>query len=195
MKIENHLKDMPSFETDRLLLRKVTRQDLDDVFEFSSDPKVAQRMTWEKNDSKEETLSNFLQPTVDGYKDGQSGVWAIVYKESEKVVGTCSLVDWSNEHQKAEIGYVLNREFWGAGIATEALKEVLSYGFGALQLNRIEGGCDVDNIGSEKVMLKAGMTFEGVLRKNERIKGEFRDTKIFSILKSEFDSGTIHSWN
>lgn len=193
MKIEDHLKDMPSLETERLLLRKVTRQDLDDVFEFSSDPEVAHRMTWEKNDSKEETLSNFLQPTLEGYQDGQSGVWAIVYKDSKKVIGTCSLVGWSNEHQKAEIGYVLNRKFWGAGIATEALQEVLSYSFGVLQLNRIEGGCDLDNIGSEKVMLKAGMTFEGVLRKNERIKGEFRDTKIFSILKSEFDSKTIHS--
>ncbi len=85
---------------------------------------------------------------------------------------------------------MLNRNFWGAGIATEALREVLAYGFDELQLNQIEGGCDVDNIGSEKVMLKAGMSFEGVLRKNERIKGEFRDTKIFSILKSEFDSAT-----
>lgn len=193
MKIENYLKDMPAFETERLLLRKVTGQDLDDVFEFSSDPEVAHRMTWEKNDSKEETLSNFLQPTLEGYQDGQSGVWAIVYKDSKKVIGTCSLVGWSNEHQKAEIGYVLNRKFWGAGIATEASQEVLNYGFDVLQLNRIEGGCDLDNIGSEKVMLKAGMTFEGVLRKNERIKGEFRDTKIFSILKSEFDSKTIHS--
>ncbi|MEZ0480384.1 GNAT family N-acetyltransferase [Planococcus sp. SSTMD024] len=193
MKIENHLKDMPTFETERLQLRKVTRHDLDDVFEFSSDFEVAQRMTWEKNDSKEETLSNFLQPTVDGYKDGQSGVWAIVYKESEKVIGIRSLVAWSNEHQKAEIGYVLNRKFWGAGVATEALQEILNYGFGVLQLNRIEGGCDLDNIGSEKVMLKAGMTFEGVLRESERIKGEFRDTKIFSILKSEFDSASAHS--
>lgn len=83
---------------------------------------------------------------------------------------------------------MLNRKFWGTGIATEAVKEILKYAFGVLQLNRIEGGCDVDNIGSEKVMLKAGMSFEGVLRKNERIKGEFRDTKIFSILKSDFDS-------
>ncbi|MGM0898080.1 MAG: GNAT family N-acetyltransferase [Bacillota bacterium] len=113
MKIENHLKDMPTFETERLLLRKVAKSDLDDVFEFSSDPEVAHRMTWEKNHSKEETLSNFLQPTVEGYKDGRSGVWAIVYKESEKVIGTCSLVAWSDEHHKAEIGFVLNRNFWG----------------------------------------------------------------------------------
>ena len=84
MHIETHLKNMPTFETDRLILRKVAEHDLDDVFEFSSDPEVAKRMTWEKNDSKEETLSNFLQPTVDGYKQGQSGVWAIEYKEIEK---------------------------------------------------------------------------------------------------------------
>ncbi|MFP3421950.1 GNAT family N-acetyltransferase, partial [Bacillus sp. SIMBA_161] len=121
-------------ETDRLILRKVAVHDLDDVFEFSSDPEVAHRMTWVKNDSKEETLSNFLQPTVDGYNQGQSGVWAIVCKKNKRVIGTCSLVAWSNEHEKAEIGYVLNRKFWGTGIATEAVKEILKYAFGVLQL-------------------------------------------------------------
>ena len=188
MEIENLLKEIPVLETERLLLRKVAVTDLEDVFEFSSDPEVAHHMTWEKNSTKEETLVNFLQPALEGYTEGQCGTWAIVQKESNKVIGTCSLVDWSNMHRKAEIGYVLNREFWGSGFATEAFKEVIKYGFNTLHLNRMEGGCDIDNYGSEKVMLKLGMKFEGVLRKNELIKGEFRDTKIFSILKEEFDS-------
>ena len=186
MKIEDLLKDMPSFETERLLLRKIVLTDLEDIFEFSSDSEVAHHMTWETNKSKEETLSNFLKPVIKGYEKGQSGEWAIVHKSDNKVIGTCSLFDWSNKHRKAEIGYVINKDFWGYGFATEAIKEIIGYGFNVLQLNRVEGGCDIDNVGSEKVMLKSGMQFEGILRKNEFIKGEFRDTKIFSILREDY---------
>lgn len=186
MKIEELLKVLPSFETQRLILRKITVNDLDDIFEFSSDPDVAHHMTWEVNKSKDETLNNFVGAVVGGYENGQSADWAIVHKESNKVIGTCSFVDWSNEHKKAEIGYVLNKNYWSNGLASEAITVVINFGFESLQLNRIEGGCDTDNIGSEKVMLKAGFDYEGTLRKNEFIKGEFRDTKIFSILKEDF---------
>lgn len=186
MKIEDLLKEIPVLETDRLLLRKIALTDVDDIFEFSSDPEVAYHMTWETNKSKEETLTNFLKSVIKGYDSGLSAEWAIVHKESRKVIGTCSLVDWSNEHYKAEIGYVLNRQYWGYGFTTEAVNEVITYGFDILQLNRLEGHCDIDNLGSEKVLIKLGMQYEGLLRKNEFIKGTFRDTKIFSLLKNDF---------
>ncbi|WP_088102958.1 GNAT family N-acetyltransferase [Halalkalibacter urbisdiaboli] len=186
MNIEELLKDLPPFETNRLILRKITLGDLDDIYEFSSDPEVAHHMTWEVNKSKDETLNNFVKVVIEGYENGQSADWAITHKESKKVIGTCAFVDWSNEHKKAEIGYVLNKNYWGKGLASEAIKEIIKFGFETLQLNRIEGGCDTDNISSEKVMLKAGFEYEGTLRKNEFIKGEFRDTKIFSILKEDF---------
>ena len=93
MKIETLLKELPVLETERLLLRKVALTDSEDVFEFSSDPVVAHHMTWEKNSSKEETLANFLQPAIEGYEEGQCGTWAIVHKESDKVIGICSFVD------------------------------------------------------------------------------------------------------
>ncbi|MEK1832372.1 GNAT family protein [Priestia megaterium] len=101
-------------------------------------------------------------------------------------MGNCAFIGWSNKHSKAEIGYVLNKTYWGQGFATEALNELIRFGFDVIHLNRIEGGCDIDNIGSEKVMLKVGMQFEGTLRKNEFIKGEFRDTKIFAMLKEDY---------
>ncbi|MCM3410387.1 GNAT family N-acetyltransferase [Metabacillus litoralis] len=186
MNIEASLIPLPSFETNRLIIRKININDLDDIYEFSSDPKVAHHMTWEVNKTKEETLHNFVSIVIEKYKTGQSADWAIVHKESNKVIGTCSFVDWSNNNQKAEIGYVLNRNYWGQGLVSEAIKEVIKFGFETLELNRIEGGCDTDNIGSEKVMLKAGFKYEGTLRKNEYIKGEFRDTKVYSIIKEDF---------
>jgi ribosomal-protein-alanine N-acetyltransferase len=186
MQIEEFLKTIPNFETDRLILRKIEINDLEDIFEFSSDPEVAHHMTWEVNKSKEETLNNFINVVIENYEKGQTGSLAMVHKESNKVIGTCSFIEWSNEHSNAEIGYVLNRNYWGLGIATEAINELIKFGFETIQLNRIQGRCDIDNIGSEKVMLKVGMCYEGTLRKNEFIKGEFKDTKIFSILKEEF---------
>lgn len=186
MKIEKFFKEIPVFETNRLLLRKIESDDLDDLFELLSDPEVTHHMTWEVNKTKEETLNNFIKVVIERYEKGQSVDWAIVHKESKKVIGNCAFIGWSNKHSRAEIGYVLNKHYWGQGFATEALKELIRFGFEVIGLNRIEGGCDIDNIGSENVMLKVGMKFEGILRKNEFIKGEFRDTKIFSILKEDF---------
>ncbi|WP_367949319.1 GNAT family N-acetyltransferase [Bacillus sp. FJAT-29790] len=110
----------------------------------------------------------------------------MVHKESKKVIGNCAFIGWSNKHSKAEFGYVLNKAYWGKGFATEALNELIRFGFDVIHLNRIEGVCDIDNVGSEKVMLKAGMKYEGTLRKNVFIKGEFRDNKIFAMLKEDY---------
>lgn len=173
------LKKMPHLETNCLLLRKIEAEDLDDIFEFSSDLFVAYHMTWEVNKTKEETWEKFLKRALAGYEKGQSGNAAIVLKKTRKVIGTCSYIDWSNQHSSAEIGYVLNRHYWGFGYATEAVKELIKFGFEHMQLNRIQGRCDHDNFASEKVMQKSGMSFEGILRKSEFIKGNSEIQKFF----------------
>lgn len=185
--IENYLTEQPAFETKRLTLRSIGIDDVDDIFEFSSDPEVAHHMTWEVNRTKSETLL-FINFVLEGYKTGTSADWAIVEKIRQKVIGTCSFVDWSNEHRNAVLGYVINRSYWGNGYAAEAASELLKYGFNTLQLNRIEAHCDIDNLASEKVMKKLGMSFEGLLRQNQYIKGAFRDTKIYRILQEDYSA-------
>lgn len=185
--IENSLAEQPTFETKRLTLRSICIDDVDDIFEFSSDPEVAHHMTWEVNRTKSETLF-FINFVLGGYKTGTSADWAIVEKVSQKVIGTCSFVDWSNEHRNAVLGYVINRAYWGNGYATEAVNELLKYGFNILQLHRIEAHCDIDNLASEKVMKKLGMSFEGLLRQNQYTKRTFRDTKIYGILQEDYSS-------
>ncbi|MGP4108466.1 GNAT family N-acetyltransferase [Virgibacillus sp. L01] len=184
MSFENCLMKMPDFETERLHLRKLSHDDVDDVFEFCSNPNVAGPMTWETNKTKEIT-SQFLEEVINGYADGVSGEWAIIWKESGKVIGVAAIIDWSNEHKNLEIGYFLSEDYWGTGTVTEALEKIIQYGFNELLAIRIEGRCDTDNIGSQKVMKKLGMRYEGTLRKNEFIKGAFRDTQIYSILSGE----------
>lgn len=185
--IEEYLIEQPTFETKRLVLRSLCIDDVDDIFEFSSDPEVAHHMTWEVNTNKSETLL-FINSVLEGYKAGVSADWAIVEKISQKVIGMCSFVDWSNEHSNAVLGYVINQSYWGNGYAAEAANELLKYGFQTLQLHRIEAHCDIDNLASEKVMKKLGMSFEGLLRQNQYIKGAFRDTKIYGILQEDYSS-------
>ncbi|MBZ9534281.1 hypothetical protein KGR20_08385 [Cytobacillus oceanisediminis] len=66
------MSEIPLLETQSLLLRKITLDDVDDIFEFSSDIEVAHHMTWEANRNKEETLNNFVNVVIEGYKRGQS---------------------------------------------------------------------------------------------------------------------------
>jgi len=107
-----------------------------------------------------------------------------------KMIGTCSFGSWERDHRRAEIGYVLNRRYWGQGYMTEVVRAIIAFGFRELGLNRIQARCEVPNIGSARVMEKAGMSFEGVLRQQLFEKGSYRDMKMYSILRSEWEDQT-----
>jgi len=85
-----------------------------------------------------------------------------------------------------EIAYALSRKYWRKGLMTEAVKEVIKFGFEKMNLNRIYARCFPENIGSYRVMEKAEMQFEGILRKQMFIKGKFQDMKLYSILRREY---------
>lgn len=110
----------------------------------------------------------------------------IEYKDTGKLIGTIDYISWNTQHKSAEIGYVLSQDYWGKGVMTEAAKEVIAFGFEQMDLTRIQAKCFAENIGSERVMQKSGMTFEGILRKSMFIKGAHRDLKMYSILKEEY---------
>jgi ribosomal-protein-alanine N-acetyltransferase len=94
-------------------------------------------------------------------------------------------VNYAPEHARAELGYVLSREHRGKGLMPEAVRAVIRFGFGRMELNRIQARCVAENTASARVMEKVGMTYEGTLRESEYIKGAFWDIKIYSILRRE----------
>jgi len=92
------------------------------------------------------------------------------------------------EHRWGEIGYVLNPAYWGYGFAPEAVRKVLEFGFEKLGLNRIEARYLTENERSLRVMLKCGMTFEGVKRELMYVRGSYRDIGSCSILRREYEA-------
>jgi ribosomal-protein-alanine N-acetyltransferase len=178
--------DLPELETERLLLRKMRLDDAEAMFAYASDPEVTRYVLWDTHRSVEDS-EEFLRQATEGYERGDFGGWGVVLKDSGAFIGTCGLdAGYAPEHARAELGYVLSREHWGRGLMSEAVREVIRFGFERLELNRMEARCIAANTASARVMEKAGMTYEGTLREREFIKGAYRDMKLYSILKREY---------
>lgn len=185
MQLLDILSNLPTIETERLLLRKITLNDASDMFEYGSDPQVSEYTTWSTHTSIEDT-KYFIKSLVKMYKKRELVDWGIVHKAEKKFIGTCGYVGWSMTHSRAEMGYALSRKYWNQGYMSEAVNAMMEFGFREMHLNRIEAKCQVNNIASARVMEKVGMQLEGILRQQLFVKDEYWDIKIYSILKDDF---------
>ncbi len=174
---------MKTLETDRLILRKYTENDLDDLFEFAKSPNVGPNAGWPPHKTKEDSekiLKMFIE---------KDEVWAIVEKKSNKVIGSFGL----HKDQKREIpnvkmiGYVLSEKYWGNGYVPEATKRVLDYAFNELDLDIISVYHYPFNTQSKRVIEKCGFKFEGILRMASILPdGKIVDDVCYSITKEEY---------
>ncbi|TAE14087.1 MAG: N-acetyltransferase [Oscillatoriales cyanobacterium] len=185
MKLLDILANIPTIETERLLLRKITLNDASDMFEYASNPEVSEYTMWSTHTSIEDT-KYFLKSLTKMYKRKELVDWGIVHKAEKKFIGTCGYVEWSMTHSRAEIGYALSARYWREGYMSEAVNAIIEFGFREMLLNRIVGRCEVNNIASARVMEKVGMQLEGILRQQLFVKGRYWDLKIYSILREEF---------
>lgn len=180
-----HISDLPSLTTPRLLLRKMREDDSADVFRYASDPEVSRYTTWETHESIDSSRS-FLKAVVEGYATGTTRQWAIVLNDNERMVGTIGFGWWDDSSRQAEVGYALARDCWGQGFTPEALAAVMRYGFEHLNLNRIQARCHGQNTASVRVLMKSGFRHEGTFRENMLRHGVLADTMFFAILRREW---------
>ena len=128
-----------------------------------------------------------IRGVLRSYRLQEPAALGIVLRETGHVVGTIGFLWIDREHNAAEIGYSLTEELWNLGLMTEALRAMLRFGFETLHLNRIEAQFDVRNAASGRVMSKAGMKKEGVLRQRLYNKGEYIDVELWSMLASDYE--------
>jgi len=178
-------RNLPLLETERLRIRKLSLRDANDLFEYASLPEVAEHVSWDYHRNISDSV-RFLRMITAQYEDGIPSPWGIVLKENSKLIGTIGFHIWSSVNFFAEVGYALSKDYWNRGIMTEALNTVLDYGFIRMSLNRIEATCMLDNAASEKVLMKCGMKYEGIMQKKIFAKEKFHDLKLFAILKTDY---------
>lgn len=151
-------------ETRRMILRRFKIEDAEDMYHnWASDPEVTRFLTWPVHASVDATR-NLLSQWVLHYEDGGYFSWAMELKETGEAIGSISVVKLNEETEAADIGYCMSRAYWGQGLMAEALSAVIEYLFDVVGLNRIAACHDVNNPRSGRVMDKAGMRQEGILR-------------------------------
>jgi [ribosomal protein S5]-alanine N-acetyltransferase len=167
-------------EGERIVLRPVSLEDAEDMFEYTSDEETTRFIYAQHEDlnkTKEVIANYFMKEWL--------GKYAIVLKESNKLIGTIEFrVHEANK--SGELGFTLSRHFWGKGYMTEAGILVLELAFDVLDLERVFALHNIKNLASGKVMNRLGMTYEGTLRRNHLVKGVFADSAHYSILKEEY---------
>lgn len=187
--MQNHLNlfsSLPTLRTKRLTLRPARMSDAADLYEYSKDPEVARHVLWDAHTSIHQTRS-YLRFLIRQYRAGQPSTFVIVWNENRKAIGTIGFMWVQTDNCSAEVGYSLSRDYWNNGIMTEALREVIRYGFLGLRLNRIEAQHETGNPASGAVMRKCGMAKEGTLRQRLFNKGKYVDVDMYSILRGDFD--------
>ncbi len=174
--------DMKTLETERLVLRKITKRDAEDMYEYSKNPDVSKYLTWDTHESLAYTRA-YIRFLSKKYRSGEYFDWGIELKETHKLIGTCGYSVFDKANSKVEIGYVLNPLFWKKGYATEAVKRIIEYAFDELDIHRIEARLMDGNTASEKVLKKCGLKYEGTGKDEIFIKEEFKTLHHYSLLK------------
>lgn len=148
MDVERIFGNLPTLETERLILRKVTLEDVEDLHYYGSNEEVSKYVTWQTHQTLEDTRE-YVEHILKQYRDKNLAPWGIEYKENGKFIGTTDFVSWQLKHNIAEVGYALSQDYWGKGIVTEAAHEVIKFGFKNMDLVRVQAKCSVENRGSE----------------------------------------------
>lgn len=177
--------NMPTLNTERLTLRRLLISDADDMFDYAHREETSRYLFWSPHKNIAHTKS-YLKFVKDRYRAGDFYDWAIILKDSGKMIGTCGFTNIDLTHRRGEIGYVINPDYHRQGIAAEAAGAVVAFGFEDLELHRIEARFIKENEASFKVMKKLGMTLDGYLRDNIYVKGGYRTVGVCSILASEY---------
>lgn len=173
--------EFPILYLKRLILRECSISDTDDLFMLAKDPELTVNLTWESHKTREDTL-NFINSIKN---DENQITWAICHKESNQIMGIiCLRVNRKNSC--GELGYWVGVPYWNKGYMTEVVKEVISFSFNNLKLNRVQALHFLSNPASGRVMEKSGMSFEGTLREYILSK-EYKDCKMYSVLKREYE--------
>ena len=151
---------MVVLETERLLLRRFMPEDAADNYRIYTDPENM-RFMGRQPDSVEFERYHIRRHIANYYEQHGFGLWAVVLKENGRLIGRCGLLYQPVEGaQVVEVSYLIDRHYWGRGLATEAARAVVRLGFERYRFPRIVAFINPENVGSVRVAEKIGMRYE-----------------------------------
>lgn len=177
-KIETSL---TTIRTKRFLLRRITNEDINHIYQGLSHPEVIRYygISFDSLEATKEQMDWFVKQEESG-----AGIWwAICSPDMLTFYGAGGLNDILPDHRKGEVGFWLLPEYWGKGIMQETMPEILKYGFEQLNLHRIEGFVENENLNCKKALEKLQFRYEGTMKECEFKDGRFISLDIYAVFK------------
>ena len=171
-----------TIETKRLILRKFTLSDADDMYKnWASDDKVTKFLTWPTH-TEVEVSRRVIDKWIKDYSNDKNYQWCIELKNTGEAIGSIGVVDYKENIESVEVGYCIGSKYWNQGITSEAFKALIQFFFQEVGVNRIESRHDPLNPNSGKVMLKCGLKYEGTRIKADRNNTGICDVAMYGII-------------
>lgn len=174
----------PVLSTERLLLRQVTQEDVNEIFFLRSDNRVLKYLA--KEPARTINEASLFIKKINELENTNNGItWGINLKGEKKLLGTICYWNITKDHYRAELGYALHPDLHGKGIMQEALSEVLDYGFTAMRLHSVEARVDPLNEASIKLLERNNFIREGHFKEDYFYNGKFLDTTVYSLISNK----------
>ena len=170
-----------NLQTQRLNLRKLTIDDVDDLYEIFSD-ELALKYWSESAYTNIKQCSDMIEKNLEYWDEGTSMCLALEQKLDKKVIGTITVFAFHEQSRRAELGYILSRKYWKTGLMSEAVDAAIKFSFNELNLNRLEADIDPDNLGSAALLKKYGFKLEGYLKERWIVNDVVTDSELYGLL-------------
>jgi RimJ/RimL family protein N-acetyltransferase len=178
-------KTLPVITTERVVLRWISEDDIDGLYDIFSDPQVMRY--WSSPPIENREAAAEMQREIAASNEANTMLkWGLALRESNSVIGTTTLFNLNLDNGRAEIGYAMNRAHWGKGYMNEALKALVSHAFEVMNLRRLEADVDPRNAGSIRTLERLGFQREGFLRERWHVNGEIQDALFYGLLRHEW---------
>lgn len=176
----------PKLEGDLVRMRLLETGDIPALQRLAAAEEIAKN-TFVPHPYPPDAARDFVQKAREQWRNEEAFVFAILEKTSEHFVG-CMGIHLTPAHNRAEVGYWIGLPYWGRGLATAALRLIIQFGFEELKLNRIAAGHFPHNPASGRVMQKANMRYEGLLRRSILHHGKYKDEARYAILRDDYEA-------
>ena len=185
--LELNFAPFPVLESDRLRLVQFEERHLEAMFLLRTSDDVMRFVERPRPENIEE-VREMLMNNKELAEKKEGIVWVVELKEEQILAGTIGFWRMKKEHHRAEIGYMILPQYWKQGIMSEALREVLRYGFDVMRLHSIEADINPENSASATILERNGFSREAFFKENFYWKGKYLNSAIYSLLVQDYKS-------
>lgn len=176
----------PAIETQNLYLKEITNEHDKDIFRIFSDDKAMEFYDLDTFASIDEARDLISRMSA-GYRAQRYIRWGISKKFGGPIIiGTCGFHNFDRRSSRVELGFELVKDYWRQGIMTESLSAIIPFGFEEMNFHRIETFIDPGNVASKRLLVKLGFQEEGFLRERDFLRGSFKNSLIYSLLRGDY---------